>query len=530
MARSAQRLSQNLVESLDLDLAWLRVSDDISSREFVRHVYERELVETELESWLKQLQAEILAGYSPSAPTIADVPKGNGAVRLGALLPLNDRIVYAGCVGAALPAIHSTLDWSQGKVDFSYQLATSLGRYEWIKNRFLGWNAFRKTSLKKIDDGASWVIITDITAFYDNIEIGTLISDLRDIGVEKDNVNLISTCLNRWALMNGRGIPQALSASDILAKVYLNNIDARLSHAGINHVRYVDDIRIFCQSEIDARKALLTLVKLLRERGLNLQSAKTEILDADQARIKIQGIAKELDEVKNKFVTKVIEDTGFGAYLSILEADKFLDGSPLDAAEKTLEEEFKKAFLQGDPIVSKTLLRFLLNRLGKLKNTVGVDYCLELLREYPEETNVALLYFKRVGVNDVILTGVNSFLNSEYAIYEYQIYQIFEWLNELNDVDSAKFLPKARQFAYDQSRPSYLRAVSKLYITKNGAAADFEQLQEGYGALSSPLEKAQLLCFLEPMETGRRNAFLQRARTDHDLCARAVKLVRSASL
>lgn len=523
-------MSENLVETLDLDLAWLRVRDDASEREFVRRVYERELIEIELESWLKRLQSEILAGYSPSAPSIADKPKGNGAIRLGALLSLDDRIVYAACVGAALPAIRSTLKWSQQTVDFSHQLAANPNKSKWIKKSFSGWTAFRKDSLRMIDEGASWVVIADITAFYDNIEIGTLISDLRNIGVEKDTVNLLSACLNRWALMNGRGIPQGLTASDLLAKIYLNNIDLRLRQEGINHLRYVDDIRIFCRSEVDARNALLTLIRLLRERGLNLQSAKTEILKAGQAKKEIQGIAKVLDEVKSKFVLKVIEDTGFGAYLSILEADKFLDGSPLEAAEKTLEEEFRKAFLQGGPVVSKTLLHFLINRLGKLKNNVGVDFCLGLLKDYPEETEVALLYFRRVGVDDAILTGVKAFLDSEYAIYEYQIYEIFEWLNELDTIDSVDFLPKARRFAFDRSRPSYLRAVSKLYIARNGVAADLEQLQEGYGALNSPLEKAQLLCFLERMETGRRNAFLQRARLDHDLCARAFKIIKSTEL
>lgn len=522
-------MSENLAESLDLDLAWLRVGDDASHREFVRRVFERELIEVDLGSWLISLQQEILAGYAPSAPSIADVPKGNGAVRPGALLPINDRIVYAACVGAALPTIHSALKWAQGTVDFSHQLASAPSKSAWVKNRFQGWDAFRETSLKKIDDGASWVVITDITAFYDNIEIGTLISDLRHLGVEKDNVNLLSTCLNRWALMNGRGIPQALTPSDILAKVYMNNIDLGLQQEGIDHLRYVDDIRIFCDSEIDARKALLQLIRLLRQRGLNLQSAKTEILAADQARQIIQGIAEELDPVKDKFVKKVIEDTGyFGGYLSIIEADKLLDGSPLDSTEETLADEFRKAFLQEKPTTNKTLLHFLLNRLGKLKNRIAVDYCLELLKEYPEETGYALQYFHRVEADDTILSGVNTFLDSEYAIYDYQIYLIFRWLDELELTNSAAFLSKARQYSYDHSRPNYLRAITKLYIAKNGTAADLERFQAGYGALSDPLEKAQSLCFLVRMESGRRNSFLQRARADHELCTRAFKFVKNA--
>ena len=79
------------------------------------------------------------------------------------------------------------------------------------------------------------------------------------MGVDRHVVALLSTCLNRWSSGNGRGIPQGISASDILGKVYLNSIDLALRELGFVHLRYVDDIRIFCQNEVEAKIALLKL-------------------------------------------------------------------------------------------------------------------------------------------------------------------------------------------------------------------------------------------------------------------------------
>src|SRR5207237_415893 len=131
---------------------------------------------------------------------IADIPKGNGAVRPAALLNLEDRVVYAAAVGALLSAINLGLGWSQGKVDFSYRLSESVRRVEWFTNRFNGWSAFRKVSVERIDNGAAHVVLTDITGFYENIDLTVLFSDLRTLGADSDVIQLLQLCLNRWEI------------------------------------------------------------------------------------------------------------------------------------------------------------------------------------------------------------------------------------------------------------------------------------------------------------------------------------------
>jgi hypothetical protein len=139
------------IEKLDLDLAWRRVRADLQAgRTFVHSPLEIELIDAAKDDWIGQLQEKIAIGYRPHSAVLADIPKGNGAVRPGALLTVEDRVVYSAAVGSILPAINAGLGWSQGRVDFSYRLSEEPRRVEWFTNTFNSWSAFRKASIDRI--------------------------------------------------------------------------------------------------------------------------------------------------------------------------------------------------------------------------------------------------------------------------------------------------------------------------------------------------------------------------------------------
>ena len=87
----------------------------------------------------------------------------------------------------------------------------------------------------------------------------------------------------------------------LLAKVYLNPIDRAFADIDIDYIRYVDDMRIFCREIPASKKALMFLTQALRRRGLNLQSAKTQIVSAAHARRTIEGIAPIISEVVQRY-------------------------------------------------------------------------------------------------------------------------------------------------------------------------------------------------------------------------------------
>ena len=522
-------MSKELAELLDLELAWQRIKLDIPDCVFTRNPFEVRLLEGDLSGYLNNLNRQIRNDeYHPKPMYICNVPKGNGLVRPGPILSIEDRIIYYACLGACMSNIYETLKWSQETVDFSYPISNEFENVKWLKNRFIGWKKLRTMSLKKLKTDISHVIMTDISSYYENINIMTLMSDLSGALVDNDIIKLLSKCLNRWAQSAGRGIPQGCVPSHLLGKLYLNSVDLNLRAMGYDHLRYVDDIMIFCGSEAEAKKALVDLTELLRKRGLNLQSAKTKIYTSDEAKTIVDGVQPILQPIMKELNEALGTDN---PYFSAAQVDELLEQMEEDTAIEVLTRAFQEYFIDAEEKkFDKTLFHFLINRLGKSKDDIAVDYCLKLLTTRPEETDWILKYFHSIGVINQIEDSVVGFLRSTDAVYPYQNYQILEWFSEHIQDPSKDLLEIARQIAFDTSQPKYLKVVSRKLVGEFGANADLERLESLYPKLDDEIEKCDIICCLKNMEAIRRNAFLAQAKHDGKLVQIASNLVRSGAI
>jgi hypothetical protein len=518
------------IAKLDLSIAWRRVKADLSNaRVFVHSPHEVDLIEAGLQEWLDQVREKIASGYRPHSAFIADIPKGNGAVRPAALLTLEDRLLYASLVGALLPAINAGLSWSQGKIDFAYRLSERPHRVEWFTNAYNGWSAFRNSSIERISNGAQFVALTDITGFYENVDLPILLSDLRALGCDNEVLQLLQSCLFRWAVVPGRGLPQGQSPSDILSKVYLNPIDRTMIDRGIDYVRYVDDIRIFCDDQPECKRALMLLAQGLRRRGLNLQSAKTDIVTAELAQNKIEGVAPVIRAVQARYLDSLREffiDINPSIPISELEMKVDAEDAPLDVVRAVLQEHF----IDRPGSFNKTLFHYVLNRLGAQKDPFAIEYCLAQLTEHPEETDAILHYVYSVEAFEEAFDAIRAFLTSESAIYDFQNYQIFYWLSSLELELPDELIAAARKVNLDHSHPAFLRAATRALLERHGTFADFEHLEGSYPTFHEDLERAQVLVSIKRMEAGRRNSFYGRVAGDGLLCQRAIRLVKEGRL
>ena len=96
---------------------------------------------------------------------------------------------------------------------------------------------------ERIDAGVDTVIFSDVSGFYENIDLNRLKHFLRAANVQTFLIDQLFTCLWAWAEPRGRGIPQGMSASDLLAKLYLDGVDHRLERAGFERL-YMSLIQI----------------------------------------------------------------------------------------------------------------------------------------------------------------------------------------------------------------------------------------------------------------------------------------------
>ena len=512
---------------LDLALALRRIEADYQhGRAFVRRPYELKLIASVRQEWLAGLAARLVAGtFAPTAAPLTNVPKGAGGVRPAALLSLEDQVVYTALLGAALPQMLPTLQWIAPAKDYAYQLRKP-ATTEWVSAPFWCWEKFRERSVALVDAGAAMVVSTDITGCYEHIDHATLISDLRACGVTLDVLTLLSTCLGRWCCLGGRGLPQNMTASHLLAKLYLGRVDRALADAGFKHVRYVDDFRIFCGSKAEAKRALLTLAVVLRDRGLTLQTAKTKMLPPAEARAEFEGIAPVLKPMVAQFIKDIAAQAGVdAAYMTVTEAEALVAQGSAEIPTQMLRAAYDVHFMDGAEF-DRTMFHYLIARLGKATDPFALDHALSLLESHPEETEYILRYAAQVGAVATADDKLVQYLRSEAAVYDYQTYQFLQWRTAQPEVASEAVVGFARTIAAADNTASHVRAVARGLLGRFGTDADLDDLIRRYGTAGSELERAEIVCALSRVERGRRNAFLGRSQNDGFLVAAAIAAVR----
>ncbi|NJK36154.1 MAG: hypothetical protein HC919_15125 [Oscillatoriales cyanobacterium SM2_2_1] len=524
-------MSSELANILDLSLGWKRVKRDVTSnRVFIKHPYEILLIEQDLESWLNKIRQSMEENsFSPSPAPICEIPKPRSGIRPGSHICMRDRVVYAACIEAIYSSIYDNLTWSQGKIDFSYQLLPPEKKSNsWFKSKF-AWKDFNDDTKSKIDKGDEYIVVADICGYYENINLEILLCELQDISSQKELVTVLRKCLMKWADQNsGKGIPQGYSASDILGKLYLNYIDYHLYEEGLIHTSWVDDFRIFCTSLSQARQVVMFLTGLLRERGLNLQSAKTEICKSEKLLSKIHALEDRLKPLVKLYTQKALslvaeEDN---PYMPMYRIDRVFSSNPEEAPIKAIQEAFKLYFEDSpeDENFDKSAFRFLLKRLGAVKDKFALEYCKNIFVTQPQETETILEYFRSVDGYALVEDTLVDFLSSEDCIYDYQNYQIIEWICNLSVQPSNKLLTLVRKFLWGESiRPLYLRSVCWYFIDKYGSKYDLERAKNSYPSASDQLEQCDMICAMRRLHKSRKDDFFRRIDTQSDMHSRAIK-------
>jgi hypothetical protein len=511
----------------ELSLALKRIERDHQYRVFVTRPAEWAVVRSKRDEWLQRLADRLAAGtYVPSPAPVADIPKGKGAVRSTCLLSLVDEVVYTAAVGRVVPALEEALKWAAPHPDCSYLLRKPQ-KAEWISNPFAAGKIWRERSLKLLDAPAQLVVVADITSFYDSIHHEVLLSDLKSAKVEPELAHyIVGPLLGRWAIVNGRGIPQGLSASDLLAKLYLNVVDHAIAAASHSHLRWVDDFRIFCDSASGARKALLLLQTLLRNRGLALQSAKTHVLRPDKAKSQFEGIQPVLQPLAKKFVASIAKAAGLpDDYLPPAEAAKLLSEMKAPPTD-LLREAYESHLIAEASDFNKTIFRYLLSQLGRAKDTFALEHAISLLVEHPEETSAVLTYISRIQRVSASDEPILARLLASESIYPYQHYQFLIWRLTQDVQAPESVLKHARDIASAPRSPAYLVSAARLLLGRFGSASDLEILKAQYAATESEGARVDLVAALQRMESGQRNASYGQWAKDGDAIASAVQLAK----
>ncbi|MBN3215852.1 reverse transcriptase/maturase family protein [Pectobacterium polaris] len=124
----------------------------------------------------------------------------------------------------------------------------------------------------------------DVASFYPSIDHVKLISRLRKNIRDERVLKLIESAIKSPTVSKASkkdkpsilGVPQGLSISNILAAIYLSNIDKYFSNkSGIKYFRYVDDVLVLCD-ENDVQEISRDIIKRFRKIKLKVYDPQKE--------------------------------------------------------------------------------------------------------------------------------------------------------------------------------------------------------------------------------------------------------------
>ena len=221
------------------------------------------------EAFADQIMKELVTDtYTPSPYTAFYIKKKSGDDRLIEQLAMRDLIVQQ----YILKTIQESFDrfFEEGSIGFR----KGRSRDEAIR-----------LVKEAVAEGYRYVIESDVEAFFPSIDHGILGRLLafylptRDVGI----LNLLQRIIGVGYLLDGeyharaKGLAQGSPLSPLLANLYLDSFDEKVSSWNVRMVRYADDFIILTRSLKEAEEILGKTESSLSELGLNLKKEKTSI-------------------------------------------------------------------------------------------------------------------------------------------------------------------------------------------------------------------------------------------------------------
>lgn len=538
--------------SLDLELAWRKTKRDYNHimNSFVSTPYLSDILDAKQEEWLEDLATRLNDGeYDPLGLRIVEVPKIGFHLRPASALYIEDHVIYSSLLLEIYDDIRSAISWSANTQRYSHVLLED-------KSSSNRWQAFERDPWKAMQDVKielaeehDYVLITDIAGYYENIEVPTAISTIRQMGGDDEIVFALKDLLEIWAGPRNRGIPQGYGPSDILAEAYLNSIDRRLSDEQITHVRYNDDFVLFTDTFDGAIEAQNMLERLLRERGLNMKSGKTNIHDAETALSWFQEPERSFDDIRSR-LEAARRGGGAGAYAhhgsaSPSSGDSYGDGedglrrpseegTEEESADEprydseVLEEAFEQ-YIQDVPFddVDTQIFRFIINRLGNVDSSIAVEYCFRYIVDgRPDVRRVLYNYFKDLSEEHEIANRLAGEIINDRLRYPYHEFVITRWFYD-RDLHSQTILQAARSILDERDSVLESRDYAVALLSDYGEPADHELIESEYTSELRPMSKAVFAYALRHLEPMRRGGFFERIDSSHHLVEYAIERGRA---
>lgn len=393
------------------------------------------------------------------------LPKGDFTLRYSLETNYYERYLYLCLVLPLMKMFDPLLD----RRVFSHRYCND-GKYI-FRNSIKQWEKFE--GIVRCESDNKCILVTDIQNYYENIRLDILKEDLekclhqinpetsRELVQIRFIIDRLMECLEKWSFDGKRGLPQNRDCSSFLANIYMKAIDEVLIGLNFNYYRYMDDIRVVCEDNFTARRALKELVNHLREKHLSVNGKKTEIIMPGSEKHKLMMQPNiDLKRIDSLLATRKKANVAVGYNLLKEKCLKLIEENRFE------DREF----------------RFCINRLSKLARCKEyivpngywkeiADGIVKAIAECPTCTDRIYEFLAAVGLDDVAKNVIKEYLsNRKKSIYEWQNYWLWKLLI-VCDVNDDELIKVAREiFNLNSAIPDISGAI--LYLASFGKKSD----------------------------------------------------------
>jgi hypothetical protein len=435
--------------------------------------------------------------YRPSKSTLFNVPKPNFTLRYGLETGLADRALYHGLTSFIIPFFDPLIPWNV--FNHRYNNIRSDTKHT-FRQGTTAWQDFIGATKSALTPGA-WLLSTDVANCFEHIDVAqlkkqllALLSNVSATAPEKSliraHIDVLFGCMQAWCYDSDHGLPQNRDASSFLANVYFFPVDLGISSHGFGdrYFRYMDDIKIVCRDEFEARRALKLLILELRNIGLYLNSKKTIITPAtDEVRLKdcLNDISTELNQLDELWRTR--SHSAITRALPRLRelTLKLIKEGKTDAREfRFCIHRLKSLALSSDFYVTPEFFREL---------TTAIIGCIE---QFPASADKVAEYLIAVETTTSDLDRIADFLhNKNRCLYNWQNYWLWMTLMSKQYVNFA--LAAIAESLLSEPDDTPHRAGATLYLGAVGSDAAHEHIARNFRAVKSFLGQQNALIALQ---------------------------------
>lgn len=465
------------------------VTDPIGHADFAMNLDER------LQHVVEQVQTY---RYRPRHLLDIDIPKSGLSVRPGNVLPIEESSLLHAIVYLLAPHLDKRLDeavysfrlhpeWKrrvkkreslfrESPIEFPFLKRSTIRLLTPFESWYELWPDFEVEAVKAFtEEGYTHLTKTDITAFFENIDLRLLESQIRALlkREEEKTLQILFRILDGWTRVTstgapiGRGIPQGNEVGSFFGNLYLIPLDRRLSEfcktRDAKWFRYVDDVKVFTKSEHDARQAVFIINDALRTLHLNLQGSKTEVIAGDRLKYELDNT--EIDAVDTAFEKlKNIDPSRRTSVPKITETLK-----PLATIRSRFTRGLPSSVTKLDGKQNRVFRR-LLTLYGKCQRPQFRNAALTAMKQLPDMRILrkSLTYLSQLAYKTHVLTlgDLLDLLESEELPFPYQAGVVLETIGNLHPLKPRDIASRIRKYALSKKRDWFVvqRALEAMAV------------------------------------------------------------------